>query len=215
MKRFAFVLCLLAPAVSHAEFVPDAESSLQLATVVEMDESQQFEVEGGSSIVFGRAANDALVIDRHYFGLSWHVRGDSGWSEVYAGPTWSPTPALTFGAGAGVETQTDETVRFRYALSLTAKSGPWLFIGSVEHNAGLFSGDNDGLWYDLNGLVTQYRPIVFGLKWRSDVGVGPYVEYVLPGGRFKVWVASTKIDPAHLSRGSHWSRAMFGLAAQF
>lgn len=222
MKRFVLALCfaLLAvpsafaydPCEECAQFVKSG-ANVQTVAVLEYREDPLLIIDGGGWTDLGRL----IPVGPSPVGVSWYFHVTSGWAEVHGGPTFRLTENVTVGVDAGVETEPDDTFRFRYALSLSAESGPWRFVGSVEHNTGLFDGDQSGLWYDLNGLINdpRYQPWVFGLKWRSDIGVGPYCEVTLPGDRFKVWAAWTKIDPEHLDRGIDWSRFMLGSVVQF
>lgn len=114
------------------------------------------------------------------FGLSVFGLRTTGWGQVYAGPTWSPSGHCQLGISAGIE-QARGT--WRTAGSLGVNEGPVNSFSVLEKGA-------SGTWYKTTTTFAVSSRVHLGLLGQTSVGWGPYGEVVaLPHTMF--WGAMT------------------------
>jgi hypothetical protein len=127
------------------------------------------------------------------FGLYSFGQTSKNYSQIYAGPTFSPKPWIQFGAGIGAE-QAKHPLRGGAFVWMGKKKVSNLFI--TEHGASKGSG-----WYKniLNVQVTKRLGV--GAIAQRFLGVGPYMQFKL-SKRFMVWGGPTYDIPSHKAKAT-------------
>lgn len=147
-------------------------------------------------ITFGDKTSHQLTLfeskqfDKSNFGWSAFFLTGQGWSEGYAGPTWSPARWVTVSASIGLQSADSGSNPIRYA------SDVWIgnVLGSVYavYERGAKASDN---WWKVKPLVNLLGETVkVGLIVEKDKDDAPLVEVSIAKG-FVVWGAYYKKDP--------------------
>lgn len=105
-------------------------------------------------------------------GVSLFSNLTSNFSQIYAGPTWSPAPWLSLSLSAGAQSLAGE-VSDRYGTSVWMGGGAFTSLTIVEGDR---SGE-PGLWYDHRTSLSLWRGLSAGLHTRRFVGLGPTVSF--------------------------------------
>jgi hypothetical protein len=144
---------------------------------------------------------DIYAIDRFgesKFGIQAFGFVSEGWGELYAGPTYAPTPWLELGLMAGA--QATSPIQPRYAASLWTGHGRFSTLAWVEfdHNGA------DGVWYDINARYKTLSWLSAGVRARRFFGVGPTVWTTIPKTPLGIWISWTPVgfeEVTDLTRG--------------
>ena len=110
------------------------------------------------------------------FGFSSTVIMTPHWSEIYAGPTYSPIPELTLSASIGLE-QADNPLRIAGSVDLSLEKFSFSHISE-------FGGS--GYWQKTTGSYNLADSLNIGVNWQTGLGVGPKVEYTVPETNLKI-----------------------------
>lgn len=165
----SFMLCVIAVILTGASCVHAASWWLESQATVQSG-SLTPQIDGGFSVPVS-----GTTIGLSVFGLR-----TTGWGEVYAGPTWSPSGHCQLGISAGIE-QARGT--WRTAGSLGVNEGPVNSFSILEKGA-------SGTWFKTATTMSVSNHVRLGLLGQTSVGWGPYGE-VVPRSHAMFWAAIT------------------------
>lgn len=141
-------------------------------------------------IAFGDKADHSLSIyeskpfGTSEFGWSATFVAGKGWSEGYAGPTWSPTKWMTLSASIGLQSADSGNNPIRYAGSA------WMGnkFGSVfaVYERGAESGDN---WWKVRPMANIGHGFKLGAFLEKGKNVAPVLEVSIAKTGVSVWGA--------------------------
>lgn len=109
------------------------------------------------------------------FGWSAWSLTSKGWSEAYAGPTWTPASWISLSASIGLETD-----KKPMRLSASSWIGKGKFASLTIHETG-----GSGYWYKEVATYQATPKTNVGVYSQRFTGTGPYADRKL--GKFLVW----------------------------
>ncbi|OGN07468.1 MAG: hypothetical protein A2669_01995 [Candidatus Yanofskybacteria bacterium RIFCSPHIGHO2_01_FULL_48_25b] len=101
-----------------------------------------------------------------------------GFSEVYAGPVWYPTPNIELSFGVGIE-NADKPLRMGTAF---------LYLGAEYTVFSAYENGGSGYWYKVTVTKKVAGRWSAGFHSRRFSPTGPLFEY-RPNGRYTIWTA--------------------------
>jgi hypothetical protein len=132
------------------------------------------------------------------------------WAKALVGTAWAPLPWLKVGASVG-GSQGPDGFDFRTGYMLFLKHQQFSFLGLVDVPRQAYTGDYDGIWYDLNLMYQPLKWLVIGLKDRRPSGVGPMVRFCLDP--VVLWVAWVPLSSERAEFAPE--KTLFGLTFGF
>lgn len=92
----------------------------------------------------------------------------AGWSQVYAGPTWSPSGCCQLGISAGVEK----------APGAWRTAGTCAVTTTLVNSFSVLEKGASGMWFRTAATTPVSRRVRLGILGQTSVGWGPYGEVV-------------------------------------
>lgn len=104
---------------------------------------------------------------------------EKGYSQTYAGATYSPKPWVQFALGAGLEEDKNP-----------ARLGGYVWMGDAK-NSLLFVPEygGSGFWWKMEANRKVSKVLGVGLITERHKGTGPRLEYKIPKTHFAIWGA--------------------------
>lgn len=132
-------------------------------------------IESKNSVVKGKLTSsvnfslkDSFKSDKWGWSL-WALIGKN-WSEIIAGPTFSPTKWVTLSASAGFETNKKDGPSLRKAWSIWVGEGSFSFYSTNE------TGVSGSKWSKNIGKYALSRRFKIGVVSETGIGNAPYLE---------------------------------------
>jgi len=119
--------------------------------------------------------------------LGFYVLGEvenSGYRQMYAGPTLQLLPWLQIGAGVGAEHVPDELT-----ASNTTRTNVFVAVDTEKFYSFItFENGGSGSWHRVHALYRVTGNVAIGAMDETDLGFGPRVEYNIKKN-VTAWVA--------------------------
>jgi hypothetical protein len=117
---------------------------------------------------------------------TWFQMGQ-GYRQVYAGPTWSPRPWMQVGLALGAENAQDKKALH---ANTYLRAGGFLWVGRGSSSFVLIGEDGGiGSWWRSEFNFALTGRLGLGFLAQNHKGIGPRVEYWVPGTSLKLWGA--------------------------